>query len=161
MRKTAACLLVAAALAASFLLGRRSGGIGAGRTIAVRTDTLTVRDTVRVDRPVVRSVEVVRVDTVRLASVDTVVVRDTVAAEVPVVRKVYAGKDYEAVVSGFRPVLESISVFPETRYVTATVREKAKAGRVSFGAAVGPTVLYDGRAMHGGVGVTAGLVVSF
>lgn len=90
---------------------------------AVRTDTLRIRDTLLVDRPV--PVEVRVVDTMLVAAVDTVQVRvqDTVRVMVQVPRetKLYGDSTYRAQVSGYRPSLDWIEVYPQTTVVTRTI----------------------------------------
>lgn len=100
-------------------------------TPSVQIDTVTVRDTIRVDSPVPASelpagYELVPLWTLRemrarLAFLEGSV-PDTVRVEIPIpiTRKTYAGEDYHAVVSGYLPTLESISVFPKTTTITAT-----------------------------------------
>ena len=89
---------------------------------AVRTDTLRIRDTLLVERPV--PVEVRVVDTMLVAAVDTVqVVQDTVQVMVQVPRevKVYSDSSYRAQVSGYRPSLDWIEVYPQTTVVTRNI----------------------------------------
>ena len=49
---------------------------------------------------------------------DTLMLRDTLFVMVDREQRHYRGDDYEAWVSGYRPALDSIWVFPETRYIT-------------------------------------------
>lgn len=90
---------------------------------AVRTDTLRIRDTLLVERPV--PVEVRVVDTMLVAAVDTVQVRvqDTVQVRVQVPRetRVYEDSTFRAQVSGYRPSLDLIEVYPQTVYITRTI----------------------------------------
>ncbi|MBO8467537.1 MAG: hypothetical protein IAB99_07215 [Bacteroidetes bacterium] len=50
---------------------------------------------------------------------DTVMVRDTAYVVVEREQRHYQGDDYDAWVSGWRPALDSIRVYPETRYITS------------------------------------------
>lgn len=90
---------------------------------AVRTDTLRIRDTLLVERPV--PVEVRVVDTMLVAAVDTVQVRvqDTVQVMVQVPRetRVYEDSTFLAQVSGYRPSLDWIEVYPQTTVVTRNI----------------------------------------
>ena len=90
---------------------------------AVRTDTLRIRDTLLVERPV--PVEVRVVDTMLVAAVDTVQVRvrDTVRVMVQVPRetRVYGDSTFRAQVSGYRPSLDWVEVYPQTTVVTRTI----------------------------------------
>ena len=60
-------------------------------------------------------------DTMLIALTDTVTVSDTVYVRLPREQKRYADTNYVAWVSGYRPRLDSIEVYPSTRYVTKTV----------------------------------------
>lgn len=86
--------------------------------ISERVDTLLVRDTLVWEKPV--PVEVVKWKTVTeyLPVHDTTIVRDSVLVDVPIERKVYKeDSTYYAVVSGFRPSLDTLEVYKETVYV--------------------------------------------
>lgn len=118
------CVAVAALLLMSggYVLGRRSPRVQAQAETAV-PDTLRIRDTVFKDRPV--PVEVRVTDTMLVAAVDTVqvMVRDTVQVMVQVPRevRVYSDSAYRAQVSGYRPSLDWIEVYPQTTVVTRTI----------------------------------------
>lgn len=89
------------------------------REFVTHTDTLTIRDTIREIRPVY--VEKTRTDTMLVAVTDTVTVSDTVYMVLDREQRHYQGEDYEAWVSGYRPALDSIYVFPKTRYITENI----------------------------------------
>lgn len=122
-----------------------------------KTDTIWRTDTHFVDRPVEvwRTVE----KPVYFAVHDTQIVRttDSVFVALQRERRGYSGEDYEAVVSGVDPLLESIKVFPKTAYIQNTITTRK---RWSFGITAGPGVLYDGS-VHGGVGIVAGIQYNF
>ena len=84
--------------------------------VVTKTDTLTVRDTIKEICPVY--VEKTRTDTMLVAVTDTVTVSDTVYIVLDREQRHYRGDDYEAWVSGYRPALDSIYVYPQTRYIT-------------------------------------------
>ena len=69
---------------------------------------------------------------------------------VPIERKVYETEDYRAVVSGFRPNLDSMEIFPRTKVITRSVETATAAKRrwIRFGIGVG--VGYDPfkRSLH-------------
>lgn len=120
-----AALLAALLLLSGFVLGRRSSRAPEPER-TVQVDTLRIRDTVLVDRPV--PVEVTVTDTMLVPFRDTVQVRvrDTVRVMVQVPRetKVYGDSTWRAQVSGFRPSLDWIEVYPQTVYVTKNVITK-------------------------------------
>ena len=113
-----AALLAALLLLSGYLLGRRAGRASVTAEI-VRTDTLRIRDTLLVERPV--PVEVRVVDTMLVAVMDTVTVNDTVYLQLPREEKVYESGDYRAQVSGYRPELDWIEVYPQTEVVTRNI----------------------------------------
>ena len=67
-------------------------------------------------------------------STDTLILRehDTIAVPVPIERRVYADSNYRAVVSGWHPSLDSISVYPTTRVITIE-RERVEKERSRWG----------------------------
>ena len=90
----------------------------------VLRDTVVVRDTMRdtVPKPVL--VRFDHWDTLRMPvhTVDTL--RDSFYIPVPIERREYQTDDYRAIVSGYRPRLESMEVFRRTRTVTVTSKPK-------------------------------------
>ncbi len=107
-----------ALLAVGFLVGWFSRGVRPPQTeFVTRTDTLTVRDTIVERHPVFVTID--RVDTMLIAIRDTVTIHDTSYIVVGREQKHYKDDDYEAWVSGWRPALDSIRVYPETRYITS------------------------------------------
>ena len=103
--------------------------------LIVQTDMLTIRDTIVEKHPVY--VTNTRIDTMLVAVTDTVTVNDTVYVRIGSEQKHYKGKGYEAWVSGYRPALDSIYVFPETRYITEEISPTAKPKRWGIGVQVG------------------------
>ena len=127
---------------------------------AVRTDTLRIRDTLLVERPV--PVEVRVVDTMLVAVTDTVQVRvrDTVQVRVQVPRetRVYGDSTFRAQVSGYRPSLDWIEVYPQTTVVTKTISVDSRK-RWGIGVQAG----YGAYAAGGQVGLTpyVGIGISY
>lgn len=116
--------------------------------VVIRTDTLTVRDTVIERYPAFLTVT--KLDTLLVAVRDTVMVHDTSYIVIEREQKHYKGDDYEAWVSGYRPALDSIRVFPETKYVTKTVQDMRNTKRWGIGLQAGC-----------GVGVSSGQIRAF
>lgn len=102
--------------AAGMLLPRFCPFLRQQAEVVIATDTLTVRDTIREIRPIY--VGNTRTDTMLVAVRDTIRLRDTLFVTIDREQRHYRGDDYEAWVSGYRPALDSIHVFPETRYIT-------------------------------------------
>lgn len=137
-------------------------------------DTIIIRDTIPGEVPEPKKVEVIRYDTVRLEINGDSVAVDTLTADttrkasdapragqngevlIPVSRKVYQTSDYRAVVSGWRPSLDSIQLYRQTTTVTQTVT-KIKNPRWSLSAGVG--LGYAVQKVVPYAGVTFGLVL--
>lgn len=132
------------------------GKVQQERPAIVRTDTLHVRETLTVTMP--QYIERWGVDTVLVAVRDTVVLRDTAFVVVEREQRHYRAEDYEAWVSGYRPSLDSVRVFPETRYITTERVAERPRGRlgVTFGVQTGYGFTPKGWQPYAGVGVTAG-----
>ena len=84
--------------------------------VEVKTDTVTVRDTIIKEKPV--SLATRTIDTMLVAVCDTVVLRDTVFLSLPREERVYQDSTFRSVVSGYRPTLDAITVYPTTKYIT-------------------------------------------
>ena len=93
-------------------------------TAEVERDTLIIRDTVRDSVPKPVLVRFDCWDTLRIPVhiIDTL--RDSFYIPVPIERKEYRTEDYRAVVSGYRPRLESMDVFRRTQAITVTAKPK-------------------------------------
>lgn len=83
-----------------------------------------------------------------LVRVDTLLVHDTVYVEIPIVQKVYRTDEFEAYVSGWRPALDSLYVYPKI------VRESANLRRFSVGLSGGYGMTPAGMQPYVGLGVT-------
>ena len=110
-------------------------------TTVVKTvrDTLVIHDTITAYKPVPFNVYVV--DTMWVPV--TVSKTDTMWAQLPRTAKVYQDSTYRAVVSGFRPSLDTISVYQRTKVITVTNNVRIPPPRWSWG-------------VQAGVGVNAG-----
>lgn len=115
----AALALAALLLLSGYLLGRRACRAPEPELV-VQTDTLRIRDTVLVDKPV--PVEVRVVDTMLVAVTDTISISDTVYLRIPREIKQYEDSLFRAQVSGYRPSLDWIEVYPQTVYLTKVVK---------------------------------------
>ena len=104
-------------------------------TTVVKTvrDTIIIRDTITAYKPVPFNVYVV--DTLWVPV--TVSKTDTVWAQLPRTAKVYQDSTYRAVVSGFRPSLDTISVYQRTKVITVTNNVRIPPPRWSWGVQAG------------------------
>lgn len=139
----------------------------------VKRDSVTRFDTVRIIKPVAKDSIISRFETVYLPikqdnkqTADTLIdtllytqyVHDTVAVEIPIEQKVYADSTYTAYVSGFRPQLDSIEVYPRTDIVheyinTTTETVKTVTKRNRFGVGLVGGYGYDGKRFRPFIGV--------
>lgn len=161
---TIAGALVMAAIAFAFKIGQRHPVPGPVEPGKVDTLVVVRRDTITVQKPVEITKYVDRVELVPVT--DTLRIRDTLYLAQEREVKEYAGGDYKAVVSGIRPSLDEISVFPKT--VTQTVTETVqipgpqKWRRIGWGVAAGPGVFWQPGMdnVTPGVGILVGLRVN-
>lgn len=155
------CLIASVAICAWFY-----GQIGKEHRIELMTDTVVVRDTVKVETVIKDSVmvrhitQVVPVRTTDSCCNDIAIVSgvppdsDSVRIDIPIQQKVYETEYYKAWISGYRPELDSINIYRKTETVTNTVVEKIKPKR--WCGVVGVGAGYDGRHVSPYVGVTVG-----
>ena len=134
MKHWACCIIVfVCGVAVGMLLPRFCPFLRPEIEVVERTDTLTVRDTTADRKP---DVEEIMADSLLFLKVpsfpelpdiafvsDTMYMKDTVYVPVRWVQHRYDRPDYQAWVSGYQvgsrgPQLDSILVYPETRYVT-------------------------------------------
>lgn len=115
------------------------------------SDTIILRDTVRINSPVMQSARLLRTDTLRVPSAPG---HDTVYIPLPVTQLHYRDSLAEAWVSGFRPRLDSLHVFPEKTVITNSITHRAKPARWHIGASAGITITPAGVAPGVTVGIT-------
>lgn len=124
------------------------------------TTEVVRHDTIVREKPVFVASSTIRHDTVRFTTLE----RDTVFVDVPIERRVYHEDSlYHAVVSGFRPSLDTLMIFPKTTTITITnTIPQAVRKRWSFGATLGPSVLATPLGqVHAGLGASVGLTYNF
>lgn len=99
----------------------------------VKVDTLYVYDTIFVEKPVIKKVEII--DTLRLPVpiTDTLMLHDTVFVHLPIEQRQYSDPRYTAWVSGYRPQLDSIHIYHRTEYITKEIKTVAKPKRWGIG----------------------------
>lgn len=135
------------------------GARPSGETVTVTSDTLYVRDTVRIPAPALVSSISIRQEEVRIT--DSIYVKDDTLVVFPITQKWYRGEDYEAWVSGYAPRLDSINVYPLNRYITETTAIRRKQ-RWGIGVQVGYGATLSGgqvrAAPYVGVGISYNIV---
>ena len=91
------------------------------RVVDIQRDTTFVVDTHIIEKPVL--VERTIKDSLLVAVHDTLRIRDTLYISLPMETKVYAEKDYYAEVSGYKPSLDYLEVYPKTKIVTENITQ--------------------------------------
>ena len=115
------------------LIGYRIGrGHFRDATKMVQIDTLVVRDTVTIEKPV--PAETTDKEILYVAVHDTTRIHDTLYIMLQKESKTYRGEDYMAKVSGYNPSLDFIEVYPKTTTITKTetVTQKPTSWRYSI-----------------------------
>ena len=150
-------------VAVSFLIGCRYGRKTARMPVklSVVNDTIQVTkyDTIVREKPVFVASYIH--DTVR--AYFTTIEKDTVLIDVPIERKVYEEDSlYHAVVSGWRPSLDTLIVWPKTTTITIREQVKPQLRKLSLGITAGPSALVtpNGK-VYGGIGASLGLTYNF
>ena len=130
---------------------------------SVIVDTVTVRDTVVIDRPV--PVRVMKRDTMLVAVRDTIVRHDTTYISLPRETKTYGDERYTAVVSGYRPSLDRLEIYIEDKVVTKVAIPQSAAPapkRWGLGVQVGAGATLQGQTVrispYIGVGISYNLL---
>lgn len=102
---------------AFFFLGRNTKKCDTQKYVEYKhtTDTVVVRDTLYVDRPVPVKEYIIRRDTVWNT--------DTTYILLPITTKLYENDLYRAQVSGYNPTLDWVEVYPEKQYVLNTITQ--------------------------------------
>ena len=172
-------VLLSVALVVAFKLGQHYAPTSPGLPVNVKADTLIIRDTIREEYPVPmqstpKGYELVKAGTLaelraHISALEVAAAPDTVEVQIPVEieRKTYQGDDYRAVVSGFRPSLEEIAVFPKTVYLQTEVTQPPapaprRGPRAGIGIAAGPGAFWTPQAgVQFGAGAVVGISVTF
>lgn len=119
-------------------LSRGGGSHDSG--VVVGRDTLTLRDTVREFHPVEVMKE--RRDTMLVVVHDTLRIHDTLYMSLQTEKRFYKTEEYYAEVSGYKPRLDYIEVYPKTTYVTERAHVKPNKWRfdLSVGVDIGKCI---------------------
>lgn len=89
------------------------------REKTAQTDTIYLRDTNIYNFPDMVSEITVANETVVVE--DSLIIVEDSLRVLPMQQRHYKGEDYEAWVSGYRPRLDSVWTFPQTKYITKTI----------------------------------------
>jgi hypothetical protein len=130
-----------------------------------RADTLVVYDTIRMEKPAEVRYEVLT-ERVLVPVRDTIWKRDTLFVSLPLERKAYKEDDYYAEISGHKPSLDYIEVYPRTTTITKTeVVKTPYKNSIALGLDAGylgalyiPLYLEYERSLHRYVGINARII---
>lgn len=122
MRNGLVLIAILALLIASFYFGYRVKG----DTEIIKRDTITLTriDTIKINVPKIVKVRVK--DTILVPVSDTIRQNDTLFIPLPREQKTYADSTYRAVVSGFKPSLDSLTIYQKTIFKTIEVYPKQR-----------------------------------
>ena len=101
------------------------------RIVDIQRDTIVKIDTHVIEKPVL--VQTIVKDSLMVAVHDTIRIKDSVYISLPREVKVYSGDDYYAEVSGYRPNLDYIEIYPKTTTITQT-QSVSRTNQLSLGA---------------------------
>lgn len=157
MRQALEILGIVLVLVLGFMVGYWLRGLRPGPVPPEpQIDTLWKHDTLMIAQPVYIKERVV--DTMLIPVVDTIHTRDSVFISVPREERIYEDSTYRAVVSGYRPSLDSIYIFKETAIVEIPVI-KTVTKRWGIGVQGGVTYLpKTGFTPYVGLGVSYNLL---
>lgn len=111
------------------------GCFHADKTPIAQRDTIIYRDTIREPYPPEISKEAVGKEYVVVR--DTLRIKDTLYLSLPMERRVYGNDDFYAEVTGYKPSLDYIEVFPKTKIITERIVERRKMNSLSAGIELG------------------------
>ena len=103
----------------------------------VKVDTLYVYDTIFVEKPVIKKVEIIDTLLLPVPITDTLMLHDTVFVHLPIEQRQFSDLRYTAWVSGYRPQLDSIQIYQQTEYITKEVKTVTKPKRWGIGLQAG------------------------
>lgn len=157
----ASFIIALALVALSGFIGYKVGKAQAPEIVTTDTVTVVKIDTVVQEKPVPYAVKMT--DTLKVHTVDTLY--QPVTVQLPFEEKEYRDSLYRAIVSGFKPSLDYIEVYPKTVYKTVTtyveVQKKQSWGLGLSGGYAAIVDVKDGRIATGpsiSLGITWNLV---
>lgn len=152
-------LIIASGFAVGLILSHRVFRKPPETQVITKVDTCVVYDTIVREKPVYRYSYIT--DTVR--TYFTTVEHDSVFVEVPIESRTYAEDSlYFIKISGWRPSLDTLILWPKETIVTITNTVKIPPKKFSIGIAAGPSVLATPKGeVHAGLGATIGLTYHF
>lgn len=133
-------------------------------SIEYQADTIRTRDTIRIPHPVSVTSRAIDTMTVLVHATDTLWIHDTLYISLPMEQRTYADSTYTAWISGYRPQIDSIQIYPQTTTITNTVTmtHSSKQPRFSIGLQAGyGTTISNNQvkpATYVGIGISWNLI---
>ena len=128
----------------------------------VKVDTLFIYDTIIVEKPVIKKVEIIDTLQLPVPITDTLMLHDTVFVHLPIGQRQYSDPRYTAWVSGYRPQLDSIRIYQQREFITKEIKTVTKSKRWGIGLQAGYGVsLHNGQvftAPYIGVGLSYSII---
>lgn len=108
-------------------------------SIEHKANTVRIRDTIRIPHPVPVTSRIVDSIPVPVPVTDTLWLHDTLYVNLPREQRTYTDSTYTAWISGYRPQLDSIQIYPQTTTITktTTITHKPKKPLFSIGIQAG------------------------
>ena len=116
-------------------------------------DTITITDTITVTAPPVKVNKVTKKDTVYLPSPT---LDDTIDVILPLEEKVYEDSTFRAVISGFKPSLKELTIYPTTTTITEKklIRTKEKGFKLRPSIGIGYGLIHREPDLYIGISLT-------
>ena len=134
LRTAVAILLIAAAIRICTYSCNRSQS---DTSIEHKADTVRIRDTIHIPRPVYITSKIIDTMTVLVQATDTLWLHDTLYINLPREQRTYTDTTYTAWISGYRPQLDSIQIYQRTEYITKEITPIQKPKRWGIGLQAG------------------------
>ena len=136
LRTAVAIFLIAAAIRICTYSCNRSQS---DTSIEHKADTVRIRDTIHIPRPVYITSKITDTMTVLVQATDTLWLHDTLYINLPREQRTFTDTTYTAWISGYRPQLDSIQIYPQTTTITntTTITHKPKKPHFSIGIQTG------------------------
>lgn len=133
-RKAISIIILAILSLGCYLMGYHRARVNFRGSTKVVTDTLVVRDTQVFEKPVF--VDRTSKETLLVAVHDTLRIKDTLYIPLPRETKTYKADEYYAEVSGYKPSLDRIEVYPKTVVISkteTTIQDVTKRNAIALG----------------------------
>ena len=159
LRTAVAIFLIAAAIRICTYSCNRSQS---DTSIEHKADTIRIRDTINIPRPVYITSKIIDTMTVLVQATDTLWLHDTLYINLPREQRTYTDTTYTAWISGYRPQLDSIQIYQRTEYITKEIKTVTKPKRWGIGLQAGYGVTISNNqikpAPYIGVGLSYSLI---